>query len=40
MNTLLWVLFSLVPVLCLMLAAVIDEKEPPTYLDIWYGEDT
>jgi hypothetical protein len=39
MNTVLGVLFALVPLLCLCLAASIEEKEPPSYLDIWYGED-
>jgi len=38
-DTVLYVLFSLMPLLCLMLAAVIDEKDPPTYRDIWYGEE-
>jgi hypothetical protein len=39
MNTLLYVLLWLVPVLCLLMASIIDEKDPPTYRDIWYGED-
>ena len=37
--TLLCILLSLVPLLCLMAVCVTSEKEPPTYLDIWYGED-
>jgi hypothetical protein len=39
MNTLLCVLLSLVPVLCLLTVCIVEEKDPPTYRDIWYGED-
>jgi hypothetical protein len=38
-NTVLYVLFSLVPILCLLTVCMVEEKEPPSYLDIWYGED-
>jgi hypothetical protein len=38
-DKLLCILLSLVPLLCLLTVCITPEKEPPTYRDIWYGED-